>query len=87
MHALEFLEYANMASDYAVDGELCVGMQFSNREAIAQAIKNYIISKLMDYYVCELEPKTFHCKYKHYSMGCNWLAKVCLRKKKDVWEV
>ena len=31
MHAPEFSEYANMASDYTIDDELCVEMQFGDR--------------------------------------------------------
>ena len=31
MHAPEFPEYANMASDYTIDDELCVEMQFGDR--------------------------------------------------------
>ena len=59
MHALEFPEYANMASDYTVGGELFVRMQFSDREAVVRAIKNYSISKSVDYNVCESESRTF----------------------------
>ena len=71
MHAPKFLEYANIANDYAIDGKLCVGMQFNDKEAIVRAIKNYNISKSMDYYMCESEPRTFYCKCKHYGRGCN----------------
>ena len=87
MHAPEFPEYANMASDYTVDGELCVGMQFSDREAVVRAIKNYSISKSVDYNVCESESRTFYCKCKYYGVGCNWLVRVSLRKKKGIWEI
>ena len=45
MHAPEFQEYTNMASDYAQDDELHVGMQFNDMEAVIRTIKNYSISK------------------------------------------
>ena len=78
MHALEFPKYANMVSDYAADGELYVGMEFKDREAVIQEIKNYDISKSVNY---------FYCKCKHYGWRCNWLGKVSLKKKKDIWEI
>ena len=34
MHAPEFSEYVNVASDYTADSQLCMGMQFKDREAI-----------------------------------------------------
>ena len=71
MHAPKFPEYANIASDSIVDSELCVGIQFNDREAVVRAIKNYNISKLVDYYLCESKSRTFYCKYKYYGMGCN----------------
>ena len=34
MHTPKFLEYANMTNSYVADGELYVGVQFSNLKAI-----------------------------------------------------
>ena len=34
MYAPEFPKCANMSSDYTADGELCVGMQFTDRDAV-----------------------------------------------------
>ena len=48
MYAPEFFEYTNMASDYTIYGELCVEMQFNNRETVVQTIKNYSIFKSVD---------------------------------------
>ena len=68
-------------------GELCIRMEFNNREAVVRAIKDYSISKLVDYKEFELEPTTFYCKCKHFGRGCEWLVRASLRKKKDVWEI
>ena len=32
--APEFPEYVNMVGGYVADGELCIGMEFSDREAV-----------------------------------------------------
>ena len=87
MQAPEFLEYVNMTSGFVVDGDLCVGMQFSDKKAIIRAIKNYNISKLIDYKVFESERTSFYCKCKHFGRGCDWLVRANLRKKKDVWKI
>ena len=76
-----------MASSYVAGGALCVGMEFSDREAIVQVIKDYNISKSVDYKVFKSEPTTFHCKFKHFSRGCEWLVRIDLRKKKDVRKI
>ena len=60
MHAPKFPQYANIASNYAADGELYVGMKFNDRKVVVRAIKSYGISKSMDYYVCESESRTFY---------------------------
>ena len=87
MHVPEFLEYANMVSDYVANGELCIGMEFNDKETIIWVIKNNNISKSVDYNMYELEIKTFYYKYKYYSLGCNWLIRVSLRMKKDISEM
>ena len=83
MHAHEFPEHANMTSDYTIEDELYVGMQFNDREAVVQAIKNYNIFKSVDYNVCESKSMTFYCKYKYYGMKCNWFVRVDFKKKKN----
>ena len=87
MYALEFLKYANMVNDYTANGELYVGMEFNDKKAVIRAIKNYIISKLVDCNVYKSESRTFYCKCKYYSLGCNWLVMVSLKKKKGIWEI
>ncbi|RYR55069.1 hypothetical protein Ahy_A06g030320 [Arachis hypogaea] len=44
------------------DGEFAVGMEFSSREAVIKAIKEYIIRRSVDYRVYESEPLTFYAK-------------------------
>ena len=34
MHGLEFPKHTNVVTIYAINGELCVGMQFRDKEAI-----------------------------------------------------
>ena len=70
MYALEFSEYVNIVSGYVADGEFHAGMIFSDREAIVQAVKNYSLSRSVDYKVHESEPLTFYCKCKHFGFKC-----------------
>ena len=87
MHTPEFPEYANMVSGYVADGEFHAGMIFSDREVVVQAVKNYSLSRSVDYKVHESEPLTFYCKCKHFGSGCHWLIRVSFRKNQDIWEV
>ena len=80
IHALEFLEYANMVSGYVVDSEFHAGMIFNDRKAVILVVKNYSISRSVDYKVHKLEPLTFYCKCKHFGSGRQWLIKVSFRK-------
>ena len=80
MHTPEFPEYANMVSSNAPDGEFYSGMIFNDREAVVRAVKNYNISRSVDYKVHESEPLTFYCKCKHFGFGCQWLIRVSFRK-------
>ena len=84
MHTLKFLGYANIASEYATNGELHVGMQFNDREDVVRAIKTYSISKLVDYKVHKSEPMTFCCKCKYFGPWCEWLDRVNFKKRLDV---
>ncbi|RYR27067.1 hypothetical protein Ahy_B02g061399 [Arachis hypogaea] len=69
MHAPEFPEYTN------ADGEFAVGMEFSSREAIIRAMKDYTIRRGVDYRVYESEPLTFYAKCTQYGSGCDWLIR------------
>ena len=80
IHTFEFPEYANMASGYATNCELYVGMQFNDRETVVRAFKTYNISRSMDYKLYESEPMTFDCKCKHFGSGCQWLVNVNFKK-------
>ena len=85
MGAPEFPDYVNIVGGYVAGGELHVGMEFSDRKAVIQAIKDYNISKSTYYKVFELEPTTLYCKCKHFGRGCEWLVRPTFRKK-DLWE-
>ena len=76
-----------MASGYVVDGESHIGMQFNDQETIIRVVKNYNISRSVDYKVHELEPMTFYCTCKHYDSECQWLVRVSFKKDKDFWEI
>ncbi|RYR26556.1 hypothetical protein Ahy_B02g060807 [Arachis hypogaea] len=60
MHAPEFPEYMN------ANGEFAVGMEFSFREAVIMAMKDYTIRRGVDYKVYESEPLTFYAKCLQY---------------------
>ncbi|RYR13247.1 hypothetical protein Ahy_B04g070342 isoform D [Arachis hypogaea] len=48
------------------DGEFRVGMEFSSREAVIKAVKDYSIRRSVDYRVFESEPLTFYAKCTQY---------------------
>nr|XP_025637771.1 uncharacterized protein LOC112733113 [Arachis hypogaea] len=57
------------------DDEFAVGMEFSSREAVIKAIKDYTIRRSVDYRVYESEPLTFYAKCTQYGSGCDWLIR------------
>ncbi|RYQ99152.1 hypothetical protein Ahy_B07g087038 [Arachis hypogaea] len=79
MQAPEFPEYMN------ADGEFVVGMEFSSREAVIMAMKDYTIQKGVDYRVYESEPLTFYAKCTQYGSGCDWLIRVSMISRKYCW--
>ncbi|RYR39809.1 hypothetical protein Ahy_A09g045408 [Arachis hypogaea] len=85
IHAPKFPKYANMGEGNvaAEDGEFSIGIEFGSTESTISAIKSYIISKEVDYIVYESEPQTFYAKCKGYSIGCDWLIRTSLIRKKD----
>ncbi|RYR68511.1 hypothetical protein Ahy_A03g015017 [Arachis hypogaea] len=72
MHAPEFLQYMN-ASEFpvVVDGKFTMGMEFSSREAVIKAMKDYTIRRGIDYRVYESEPTIFYAKCTQYGAGCD----------------
>ncbi|QHO56022.1 uncharacterized protein DS421_3g70120 [Arachis hypogaea] len=87
MHAPEFPEYMNTAPPVVADGEFTVGMEFSSREAVIKAMKDYTIRRGVDYRVYESEPTTFYAKCIEYGNGCDWLIRVTKMQKKYCWEI
>ncbi|RYR13973.1 hypothetical protein Ahy_B04g070687 isoform L [Arachis hypogaea] len=81
MHAPEFPEYMT------ADGEFVVGMEFSSREAVIKAIKDYTIRRSVDYRVYESEPLTFYAKCTQYGSGCDWLIRVSMISRKYCWVI
>ncbi|RYQ89454.1 hypothetical protein Ahy_B09g096091 isoform M [Arachis hypogaea] len=81
MHVPEFPEYMS------VDGEFAVGMEFSSRESVIRAMKEYSIRRSVDYRVYESEPLTFYAKCTQYGSGCDWLIRVSMISRKHCWVV
>ncbi|RYR60592.1 hypothetical protein Ahy_A04g017643 [Arachis hypogaea] len=81
MHTPKFSEYMN------ADGEFAVGMEFSYREAVIMAMKDYTIRNGVDYRVYESEPLTFYVKCTQYGSGCDWLIRVSMISRKYCWVI
>ncbi|XP_025607645.1 uncharacterized protein [Arachis hypogaea] len=75
MHVSEFSDYISAEIPFVADGEFAVGMEFSSREAVIKAIKEYTIRRSVDYRVHESEPLTFYAKSTQYGSGCDWLIR------------
>ncbi|RYR56763.1 hypothetical protein Ahy_A05g022453 [Arachis hypogaea] len=87
MHAPEFPQYMNPVLPVVADGEFTVGIEFSSREAVIKAMKDYTIRRGVDYRVYESEPTTFYAKCTEYGNGCDWLIRVTKMQKKYCWEI
>ncbi|RYR31336.1 hypothetical protein Ahy_B01g056140 [Arachis hypogaea] len=87
VHAPEFPQYMNTAPPVVADGEFTVGMEFSSREAVIKAMKDYTIRRGVDYRVYESEPTTFYAKCIEYGNGCDWLIRITKMQKKYCWEI
>ncbi|RYR59575.1 hypothetical protein Ahy_A05g025472 [Arachis hypogaea] len=88
MHAPEFPQYVNATElPLLLDGEFTVGMEFSSREAVIKAMKDYTIRRGVDYRVHESEPTTFYAKCTQYDAGCDWLIRVSKMSRKFCWEI
>ncbi|XP_016172625.1 uncharacterized protein LOC107615014 [Arachis ipaensis] len=88
MHAPEYPQYVNAAElPLMPDGEFTVGMEFSSREAVIKAMKDYTIHRGVDYRVHESESTTFYAKCTQYGAGCDWLIRVSKMYRKFCWEI
>ncbi|XP_057733810.1 uncharacterized protein LOC130948981 [Arachis stenosperma] len=87
MHVSEFLDYTSAEISFVADGEFAVGMEFSFREAVIKAIKEYTIRRSVDYRVYESEPLTFYVKCTQYGSGCDWLIRVSMISRKYCWVI
>ncbi|XP_057745317.1 uncharacterized protein LOC130963184 [Arachis stenosperma] len=88
MHAPEFPQYANAPElPLLPDGEFTVGMEFSSREAVIKAMKDYTIRRGVDYRVHESKPTTFYAKCTQYGARCDWLIRVSKKSRKFCWEI
>ncbi|XP_057759298.1 uncharacterized protein LOC130979774 [Arachis stenosperma] len=88
MHVPEFPEYMTAAEIPIVeDSEFGVGIEFSSREAVIKAVKDYSIRRSVDYRVFESEPLTFYAKCTQYGSGCDWLIRVSLISRRYCWVI
>ncbi|RYR28686.1 hypothetical protein Ahy_B01g052839 [Arachis hypogaea] len=88
MHVPEFPEYMTTTEiPIVADGEFAVGIEFSSREAVIKAIKEYTIRRSVDYRVYESEPLTFYAKCTQYGSGCDWLIRVSMISRKYCWVI
>ncbi|RYR32981.1 hypothetical protein Ahy_A10g047510 [Arachis hypogaea] len=87
MHVPKFLDYISAEISFIADGEFAVGMEFSSREAVIKAIKEYTIRRSVDYRVYEFEPLTFYAKCTQYGSGCDWLIQVSMISWKYCWVI
>ncbi|RYQ91450.1 hypothetical protein Ahy_B09g097327 [Arachis hypogaea] len=62
-------------------------MEFSSREAIIKAMKEYTFRRSVDYRVYESEPLTFYAKCTQYGSGCDWLIRVSMISRKYCWVI
>ncbi|RYQ94600.1 hypothetical protein Ahy_B08g089540 [Arachis hypogaea] len=69
------------------DGEFAVRMEFSSREAVIKAMKEYTIRRSVDYRVYESEPLTFYAKCTQYGSRCDWLVRVSMISRKYCWVI
>ncbi|XP_025651326.1 uncharacterized protein [Arachis hypogaea] len=77
----------NAVLPVVADGEFTVGMEFSTREAVIKAMKDYTIQRGVDYQAYESEPTKFYAKCTKYGNGCDWLIRVTKMQKKYCWEI
>ncbi|RYR22090.1 hypothetical protein Ahy_B03g067380 [Arachis hypogaea] len=74
-HVPEFPEYMSVEILIVADGEFAVGMEFSSRESVIKAMKEYSIRRSVDYWVYESEPLTFYAKCTQYGLGVIGLSR------------
>ncbi|XP_016192223.1 uncharacterized protein LOC107633102 [Arachis ipaensis] len=87
MNAPEFPEFVNTNPVVVTDGEFVISIEFSSREIVIAAIKDYTIRWGVNYRVCESEPITFYAKCVQYGTNCNWLIRASLIKRKFCWVI
>ncbi|RYR09990.1 hypothetical protein Ahy_B05g078438 [Arachis hypogaea] len=73
MHVPEYLDYMTAAEvPIVADGEFAIGMEFSSREVVIKAVKEYTIRQSVDY---------------RYGSGCDWVIRVSLISRKYCWVI
>ncbi|XP_057760980.1 uncharacterized protein LOC130981396 [Arachis stenosperma] len=67
--------------------EFQVGQQFPDKEEALLSVKTYSIHRGVQYKVVESDYRRYVGKCSEFGNGCTWLIRLCLRQRKEVWEV
>ncbi|RYR58875.1 hypothetical protein Ahy_A05g024735 [Arachis hypogaea] len=86
MHAPKYPENFNAEPLVVADGEFVMGMEFSSRESVIAAVKDYTIRRGVDYRVYESEPQTFYAKCTQYGTIGN-IQVNCFDRQNEIFEV
>ncbi|XP_052114264.1 uncharacterized protein LOC107479457 [Arachis duranensis] len=87
MYVPEYPENFNAEPLVVPDGEFVVEMEFSSRESVIAAVKDYAIRRGVDYRMYESEPQTFYAKCTQYGTSCDWLIRVSMIQRKYCWKI
>ncbi|MED6198647.1 hypothetical protein PIB30_068465 [Stylosanthes scabra] len=78
----KFAEDMNPGPTFVPGREFAIGMEFNSRESVIKAVKEYTISRGVDYWIKESEPTTFYAQCVQHKANCAWLIRVSLIKRK-----
>ncbi|MED6151529.1 hypothetical protein PIB30_083395 [Stylosanthes scabra] len=62
LKAPKFAEDMNSGPTFVLGEEFAIGIEFNSRESVIKAVKEYTISRGVDYLVRESEPTTFYAQ-------------------------
>ncbi|XP_016164550.1 uncharacterized protein LOC107607076 [Arachis ipaensis] len=68
-------------------GKFAVRMKFSFRKAVIMAMKDYTICRGVDYRLYESKPLIFYANCIQYGLGCDWLIRVSMIRRKYCWVI
>ncbi|MED6196125.1 hypothetical protein PIB30_044391 [Stylosanthes scabra] len=74
LNAPEFAEDMNPGPTFVPGGEFAIGMEFNSREFVIKAVKEYTISRRVDYWIRESKPTTFYAQCVQHKANCDLLG-------------